>query len=207
MKTGRPKRTTRIYYHHFLLFAIVQTTTFSKKAQQAENFSQNFQLIPYNDRFHGIIFRLKADTVVFSVKRFYSRGVVKQRDDDISVFSCRRFFHDDIVAAEYAGIDHTVTPDFQNKARIVRKAVDRHRQIRLDLLDGKEWSAGGDASDDRNLNNRFIRRRRNNASPVSGERSDAQILKIIIKNLDRPRFIRISRDQTFFLKCVQMKIN
>ena len=75
------------------------------------DFSQNQQLVFYDDGSHGGIFGLETEVTVFLVVGLDGSLIAYQRDHDLAVFGNVLFFDQDDIAVHNADANHTLALD------------------------------------------------------------------------------------------------
>ena len=74
-------------------------------SHKGDDFAEN-RGIACIDRFHRVVFRLKANATALFIKRLHRCFIVDHGDHDLSVHSVRLLAHNDEITVEDTGVDH-----------------------------------------------------------------------------------------------------
>ena len=122
--------------------------------EHAEHFPK-YGAIRYNDRIHGVIFRLQTDMIVFFVESLYRGGVVNQRHNDIAVGGGAAAFHENLIPVKNPCVDHGIPLYFQDERFSARYEFCGKREIIVDILLREYGLTGGDCADYRKADHLF----------------------------------------------------
>ena len=161
-----------------------------KKTENTEYFTKNFKVAVYKDRIHGIIFRLKTIVSVFFIKCLNSGRIFHKSDNHIAVLCSGLLFDKHLIPIENTGIDHTVAFNLQHETLCIWHHFRRYREICLYILYCQDRLACSDSANQRHINNLA-----------------AHKIKLIVDDLNRSGFRRVSADIAVLLKRLQMGVN
>ena len=101
--------------------------------EDTKHLSEDLAVV-YDNRLHGIVFRLPTDMSVLIIECFNSGGIVNQRHNSVSVGGCLTTIYKNLVSAKNADIYHGVTLYLQHKGLAAWHHVRRDWKIVLNIL-------------------------------------------------------------------------
>ena len=134
-----------------------------------------------------VIFGLKPKMAIFFVKTFYSGGILDQSDYNFSIPCNRRFFNQNMIPIQNAGVDHTFSLDFQEEYLVLRELFCRKREKAFNVFLGEKRLAGSYFADNGYACHFFVE------NPV-----------FVIHDFNRTGLRRVSPDKTILFKSLQM---
>ena len=104
-----------------------------EQPEDAEHLSKDLTVV-YDNRIHGVIFRLQSDMSVLFIEGFNGSGIINQRYHGVPVGSRLAAIYKNLVPAENADINHGVTLYLQHKGLAAWHHVRRDWKIVLNIL-------------------------------------------------------------------------
>lgn len=152
-------------------------------------FSENFTFV-YDDRIHGIIFRLETVVPVLFVVGLYGSRIVDECYDDISIFCGSLLLDQNLIAVKDACVNHTLALDLEHKGLLVRHIFRRNWKISFDVLLSEDRLSGSDCADDRHI-----------------DHLTADHVERFVEDLDRAWLGRVAANISVALQGFEMGVN
>ena len=127
---------------------------------------------------------------VFFIKGLNRGGIIYESNHGIAVIRRLAAFYKDLIAVEDSDIDHGITLNLQGKRFTARHHFRRYREVALNILFRQNRLPGRYLPNHRNRNH-----------------LGTHHLKIIVADLDRTRFRRVTPDITILLQCLQVRVD